>query len=105
MDDLFSPRGLSGRTLARSDLASLAGGASQVVTDCDLQEADLSGLDLTGWRFERCNLRKADCGGTKLEGSVWQSCRAPFVSFKVQHALNIAQCHVQNQAQTAWQGF
>ena len=53
MDDLFSPRGLCGRTLARSDLASLAGGAPQVVTDCDLEEADLSGLDLSGWRFER----------------------------------------------------
>ena len=60
MDDLFSPRGLSGRMLARSDLASLAGGAPQVVVDCDLEEADVAGLDLTGWRFERCNLRKAD---------------------------------------------
>jgi fluoroquinolone resistance protein len=81
MDDLFSPLGLSGRTLTRSDLAPLTGGAPQVVTDCDLEEADLSGLDLTGWRFERCNLRKTDCSDTKLEGSVWQSCRAPFVSF------------------------
>ena len=81
MDDLFTPRGFSGRTLVRSDLAPLAGGAPQVLVDCDLEDADLSGLDLTGWRFERCNLRKADCSGTKLEGSVWQSCRAPFVSF------------------------
>lgn len=80
-DDLFSPRGLTGRSLARADIAPLAGGAPQVVTDCDLEEADLSGLDLTGWRFERCNLRKAAFNGTKVEGSVWQSCRAPFVSF------------------------
>jgi hypothetical protein len=43
LEYLFSPCGLSGRTLARSDLASLASGASQVVTDCDLEEADLSG--------------------------------------------------------------
>ena len=81
MDDLFSPRGLSGRPLTRSDLAPLAGAAPQVLVDCDLEEADLSGLDLTGWRFERCNLRKADCSAAKLEGSVWQGCRAPFVSF------------------------
>lgn len=81
MDDLFSPRGLTGRTLTRSDLIPLAGGPPQVVTDCDCEEVDLSGLDLTGWRFERCNLRKADCSAAKLEGSVWQSCRAPFVSF------------------------
>jgi fluoroquinolone resistance protein len=80
-DDLFSPRGLSGRTLTRTDLAPLAGGTPQTVTDCDLEEADLSALDLTGWRFERCNLRKADCSGTKLESSVWQGCRAPFVNF------------------------
>ncbi len=81
MDDLFSPRGLTGRTLTRSDLIPLAGGPPQVLVDCDLEEADLSGLDLTGWRFERCNLRKADCSAAKLEGSVWQGCRAPFVSF------------------------
>jgi fluoroquinolone resistance protein len=36
MDDLFSPRGLSGRTLTRTDLAPLAGGTPQTVTDCDL---------------------------------------------------------------------
>ena len=65
MDDLFTPRGFSGRTLVRSDLAPLAGGAPQVLVDCDLEDVDLSGLDLTGWRFERCNLRKADCSGTK----------------------------------------
>jgi len=81
MDDLFSPRGLSGRSLTRSDLVPLAGGSPQSVVDCDLEEANLSGLDLTGWRFERCNLRKADCSGTKLEGSIWQGCRAPFVNF------------------------
>jgi len=70
MDDLFSPRGRSGRRLACSNLASLAGGAPQVVTNCDLEGADLSGLELTGWRFQRCNLRKADCSRTKLGGLV-----------------------------------
>ena len=43
MDDLFSPRGLTGRTLTRSDLIPLAGGPPQVVTDCDCEEVDLSG--------------------------------------------------------------
>ena len=65
------PDSLRTTTQVRAYLASLPPG----------EIPDLSGLDLTGWRFERCNLRKADCSGTKLEGSVWQSCRAPFVSF------------------------
>lgn len=66
MEDLFSPRGLSGRTLTRSDLAPLAGGPPQDVVDCDLEDVDLSGLDLTGWRFEGSDLRGADLGGRRL---------------------------------------
>ena len=41
MDDRFTPRGFSGRTLVRSDLAPLVGGAPQVLIDCDLEDADL----------------------------------------------------------------
>lgn len=46
------------------------------MTDCDLEEADRLGLDLAGWRLERCNLRNADCSAANIEDSVWQGCRA-----------------------------
>lgn len=81
MDNLFAPPGLVGRTLGRADLAPLCAGPTQVVIDCYLEEADLSGLDLTRWRFERCNLRRSDFAGSRLEGTFWQSCRAPFAQF------------------------
>lgn len=58
-----------GRTLMRSHLAPLAGGSPQVLLDFAREEVDLSGLDLTGRRFERCNRRKAGCSETKLESS------------------------------------
>lgn len=81
MDDLFSPREFTGRVLARPELERLQGGDPYTLIDCDLAEADLSGLDLSRWRFERCNLRRTDFAGARLEGTVWQSCRAPFVDF------------------------
>ena len=80
-DDLFSPRSLVGRTLGRADIESLARGAPQLLTDCDLEEADLSGLNLAQWRFERCNLRRSNLAGARLENTVWQSCRGPFADF------------------------
>jgi len=81
MDDLFASQPIAGATLARSDIESLIGSAPRTLVDCDLEEADLSGLDLTRWRFERCNLRRSDLTGAKLEGTVWQGCRGPFANF------------------------
>ncbi|MEJ5978744.1 pentapeptide repeat-containing protein [Novosphingobium sp. PS1R-30] len=80
MDDLFADRAVRDRTLARADIERLTGRA-QCLVDCDLEEVDLSGLDLTGWRFERCNVRKADISRAKLEDTTWQSCRGAFVNF------------------------
>lgn len=80
MDDLFSDRALRGKTLGRSDLARLAG-TPQSLIDCDLDEVDLSGLDLTGWHFERCSLRRGDLGRARLETTVWKSCRGAFANF------------------------
>ena len=50
MDDLFASQPTTGAT-------------PRTLVDCDLEEADLSGLDLTCWRFER---------------TVWQGCRGLF---------------------------
>ena len=50
---------LNGATLSRADLADRAGRPHALV-DCTLAEADLGGLDLAGWRFEKCDLRRCD---------------------------------------------
>ena len=81
MDDLFASQPIAGATLARSDIERLIGKVPRTLIDCDLEEADLSGLDLTRWRFERCNLRRSDLAGAMLEGTVWQGCRGPFANF------------------------
>jgi uncharacterized protein YjbI with pentapeptide repeats len=81
MDDLFTSLPISGTTLSRSDVERLIGSAPRTLVDCDLEEANLSGLDLTRWRFERCNLRRSDFAGSRLEGTVWQGCRGPFAQF------------------------
>lgn len=80
MDDLFSNHTIDSRTLARADLEHL-GPAAHFLIDCDLEDADLSGLDLSCWRFERCNLRRVDFSRARLEGSLWQSCRGAFANF------------------------
>ncbi|MCW1430547.1 pentapeptide repeat-containing protein [Novosphingobium sp. JCM 18896] len=80
MDDLFADRAVRNQTLARADIERLAG-RPQILIDCDLEEADLSGLDLAGWRFERCNVRRADLSRARLEDTAWQSCRGAFANF------------------------
>ena len=80
MDDLFSDRTVRGKNLARADLERIVG-FPQMLVDCDLEQADLSGLDFSHWRFERCNLRRVDVSRAKFEGSHWQSCRAAFANF------------------------
>lgn len=81
MDDLFASQPIAGATLVRSDIERLIGRTPRTLIDCDVEEADLSGLDLTRWRFERCNLRRSDLAGAKLKGTIWQGCRGPFVNF------------------------
>jgi fluoroquinolone resistance protein len=74
---------IEGATLARADIEALSGAGGRAVhlVDCDLDEAELAGLDLAGWRFERCSLRRADMSKTRLERSQWLSCRGPFTAF------------------------
>lgn len=73
---------VEGVTLARADVVALMPGAGAIhLVDCDLDAADLTDLDLAGWRFERCSLRRSDMAKANLERTQWLSCRAPFASF------------------------
>lgn len=72
---------ITGQTLGRADIAKLCGETPAHLVECELEEANLSGLDLSGWTFERCALRRADLTGATLVGTIWQSCRAAFANF------------------------
>ena len=77
MDDLFADRSVREQSLSRGDVESLRVSAAPVhLVDCDLEAADLAGLDLARLTFERCNMRRVDFSGCNLEGTVWRSCRA-----------------------------
>lgn len=80
MEDLSAQPMLKQLTLSRSEVEALAG-KSHTVVECELIGADLSGLDLSRWSFERCDLRQTVFDGAKLERSRWRSCRAAFASF------------------------
>lgn len=82
MPDRPAQGAVEGRTLGREDIARLAASdAPGHLIDCDLDEADLGGLDLSGWIFERCSVRRADFARSRLEGVRWLSCRGAFASF------------------------
>lgn len=72
---------ITGQTLSHADIATLCSAQPSHLIDCDMEEANLSGLDLSGWTFERCALRHADLTGATLVGTRWQSCRAAFANF------------------------
>ena len=73
MDEPTSASALTGEALDRAGVAALAASHRPAhLVDCDLEGADLSGIDMTGWRFERCNMRRVDLAGAQLEGSRWQ---------------------------------
>ncbi|MBA4354881.1 MAG: hypothetical protein C0409_09330 [Novosphingobium sp.] len=69
------------QTLARADIVRLCGERPVRLVDCDLEEVNLAGVDLSGWMFERCSLRHTDLTGATLVGTTWQSCRAAFANF------------------------
>lgn len=81
-DELFSDCSVREQALTRADVTRLLASSSPShLIDCDLEEADLARLDLSGWTFERCNLRHTDFTGSKLEGTAWRSCRAALARF------------------------
>lgn len=71
---------VSDRSLGRADLSILASAGPHHMVACDLDEADLSKLDLADWTFERCSLRHTDLSGAKLARSIWRGCKAPFAN-------------------------
>ena len=56
MEDIFAQPVLKQLSLSRSGVKALAGKPHTVV-ECELVGADLSGLDLSQWSFEKCDLR------------------------------------------------
>lgn len=70
------------RSLGRSDLAPLAGKGPVHLVACDFEEADLTGLDLTEWVFERCGFKQANLAKATLELTKWTHCKGPSASFK-----------------------
>lgn len=82
MNSLPAAQTLHEHTLSRAEVAAMAAtGQPHALIDCDLEEADLSKLDLCGWVFERCNLRRTNLSEARLEGTAWQSCRGAFSDF------------------------
>jgi len=69
-----------GAPLTRADIEGLLALPRHLI-DCDLEDANLSGLELTGWRFERCSLRRTDFSRARLETTLWTSCRGAFADF------------------------
>ena len=65
----------------RPDLAALAGRVVHLV-DCDLNGADLSGLDMAGWWFQRCQMREARAIRAVLEGALFEGCRGGMADFR-----------------------
>lgn len=73
---------LTGASPSRADLAALAAGGDPAhLIDCTLDGLDLTELDLTGWRFERCHFHQTDFDGACLEATTWRSCRGAFARF------------------------
>lgn len=81
MTDLFGTPEIRDTGLTRADIQVRSGQPHSLI-GCDLDEADLSGLDLTGWRFERCSLRHTNFGSARLEETHLLSCRGGFASFR-----------------------
>ena len=69
---------VTGRQLARRNIEACIASRSMPVrlVDCDLDGADLSRLDLSGFMFERCALIEADLSNASAVGTIWTSCRA-----------------------------
>jgi uncharacterized protein YjbI with pentapeptide repeats len=69
---------ITGRTLTRAGVESAIAAATRQVRliECDLQEVDLSRLDVSGFVFDRCNLIEADLSHLVAVGTRWQGCRA-----------------------------
>lgn len=70
------------RSLVRADVTALAGDDPVRLVGCNLDEAKLADLDLTGWVFERCSLARTDFGKAELELARFLNCRGAFALFR-----------------------
>ncbi|MBO9134471.1 pentapeptide repeat-containing protein (plasmid) [Rhizobium sp. B230/85] len=80
----FSPvQTVEGKTLDRAAAKHLASsGTTMRLVDCNLEEADLSRLNFSGWLFEACNVKKAIFTGSILEATTWIRCKGGLADFK-----------------------
>lgn len=75
-------RTFNGGSLSRADITALAAEKLPIgLFTCNLEEADLSNVDMTGWRFEDCILKRANFTGAMLDEATFVSCRGAFVDF------------------------
>ncbi len=79
---------IEGGAPTRAALAALAGTLVHLC-DCDLNEADLSGLDMSGWWFQRCGLREAKVIRAVLDGAVFDGCRGGFADFRAARMADV----------------
>jgi fluoroquinolone resistance protein len=82
------------QTLDRAAIAAIikAGAPAQLVS-CELDEADLSRLDFTGWSFDKCSFKRTNLTGATLESTVWTGCRGAFADFR---AADLAEAKLQS---------
>lgn len=69
---------ITARTLLRRNVEAAIRAATMPVhvVECDLEDVDLSGLDLTNFSFERCTLIKTDLSHIHAAATTWTGCRA-----------------------------
>ncbi|MBF9233111.1 pentapeptide repeat-containing protein [Microvirga alba] len=73
---------VSGERLDRSAIGAFLNQNTPIrLIDCNLEEADLSRLDLTGWHFEKCVCRNVKMTGATLVNSTWKGCRGGVADF------------------------
>ena len=70
------------KSLSSAEVAVIAADRAPVLlVDCDLEDADLSRIDMTDWRFEHCVLKRANLTGVALERAEFAGCRGAFANF------------------------
>ncbi len=70
------------RVIGREDVSRLLRpGAAVTLKDCDLNEADLSGLALPQWTFEKCRMGGVNFQDSDLEGARFVASRGPLANF------------------------
>ena len=53
MDDLSTDKSICNKTVTRDEMQALT--EPGTLTNCNLEDEDLSKIDLSGWKFELCN--------------------------------------------------